>query len=201
MKIVVKGSEVAEKPLAYIIVGNGYTELRILKALENKLNHSEVLLYPGLGVSIGLSAALDMLATLFSLDKRVSKYLLIIDKEHVKSVDDVAKGLRDRGFTVRDTKECFDDMCYVFVVERGGRKGAVVVSIQGRERSIEENIAELIKMRYNEDVSSDKKSLREWFRRKRLSIEEVIEQSSYKLIEKAFPALAKALNTLKQIQI
>jgi hypothetical protein len=201
MKIAVKGSEVAEKPLAHIIIGDGYTELRILKALENKFNHSEVLLCPGLGVSIGLSAALDMLATLFSLDKRVSKYLLIIDKEHVKSVDDVAKSLRDRGFTVGDTKECYDKMCYIFIVERGGRRGVVVVSIQGRERSIEENIAELIKIRYNEDVGSDKKSLKEWFREKGLSVEEVIEQSSYELIEKAFPALTKALNTLKQIQI
>jgi len=42
------------------------------------------------------------------------------------------------------------------------------------------------------------KDLRGWFRRKRLRVEEVIEQSSYKLVEKA---LAKALNTLKQIQI
>jgi len=181
-----------------IIIGDGSTEFRILKALENKLDHSDVLLYSGRGVSIGLSAALDMLATLFSLDRRVTKYLLIIDKEHVKSVNDIEKGLRDRGFTVRDAKECFDDVCYVFIVERSGRRGVVAVSIQGRERSIEESIAELIKMRYNEDVGSDKKSLREWFKGKRLSVEKVMEQSGYKLVEKA---LAKALNTLKQMQI
>jgi len=49
MKIVVKGSEVAKKPLAHIIIGNGYTEL--------------ILLYSGLGVSIDLSTDLDMPST------------------------------------------------------------------------------------------------------------------------------------------
>ena len=33
MRIAVKGSEVAGKPLAYIIIGDGYTELRILEAM------------------------------------------------------------------------------------------------------------------------------------------------------------------------
>ena len=47
---------------------------------------------------------------------------------------------------------------HVFIVERSGRRGVVAVSIQGRERSIGESIAELIKMRYNEDVGSDKGS-------------------------------------------
>jgi hypothetical protein len=200
MRIAVKGSEVAGKPLAYIIIGDGYTELRVLEAMGDKLNHSEVLLYARRGISIGLSAALDTLAMLFSLDKRVSKYLLIIDREHVKNVDDVVNGLLARGFTVKGMERCYDDACYVFIVERGGRRGAVVVSIQGKERSIEENIAELIRMHYNEGVGSDKKSVKEWFKRKGLSVEEAIERSNHELLEKAFPALIKALNTLRQVQ-
>jgi hypothetical protein len=158
VRIATKGGEASGKPLAYVIIGDGYTEVRILEAIGDKLNHSEVLLYVKWGISIGLSAALDTLAKLFSLDKRVSKYLLIIDREHVKSVDDIINGLLARGFTISGEERCYAEACHIFTVEKGGRRGAVVVSIQGKERCIEENIAELIRMHYNENVSSDKKS-------------------------------------------
>jgi hypothetical protein len=201
VRIATKGGEASGKPLAYVIIGDGYTEVRILEAVGDKLNHSEVLLYVRWGISIGLSAALDTLAKLFSLDKRVSKYLLIIDREHVKSVDDVINGLLARGFTISGEERCYAEACHIFTVEKGGRRGAVVVSIQGKERRIEENIAELIRMRYNENVSSDKKSITEWCKRKGLSIKEVVGHSNYELLEKAFPELIKALNTLRHAQV
>lgn len=85
-------------------------------------------------------------------------------------------------------------------MRRGDRRVIVALSIQGRERCIEENEAELIRLCLGETVAADKKSIRELLRRRNIgSVKDLIKQCNDKALELASASLIHALNEIKYI--
>jgi hypothetical protein len=198
MKVSMESFITKEPPLAIIIVGDGREDVKVLEAIGEKLDHESFLVYSRLVGRIGLVGAADSLSELVSRIKAVSRYLVVIDREHIRDVKDFELVLQSRGFRILEKKSCYDVLCWRFIVEKGDRRVVVVLSIQGRERCIEENEAELIRLCLGETVAADKKSIRELLRRRSIgSVKDLIKQCNDKALELAFTSLIHALNEIK----
>jgi hypothetical protein len=197
MKVSMESFITKEPPLAIIIVGDGREDIKVLEAIGEKLDHESFLVYSRLVGRIGLVGAADSLSELVSRIKAVSRYLVVIDRERIRDVKDFELVLQSRGFRIPEKKSCYDVLCWRFIVEKGDRR-VVVLSIQGRERRIEKNEAELIRLCLGETVASDKKSIRELLRRRSIgSVKDLIKQCNDKALELAFTSLIHALNEIK----
>lgn len=64
---------------------------------------------------------------------------------------------------------------------------------------MEENLSDLIYLRFREKVEPEKQALRKWLREQgRASLKKLIEETDIRTIEEAFPALTDALKFLVQ---
>ena len=108
---VVKG-QVAGTPNAYLVVGNGAEDVKVFTVVAEAYDHRKTILLPTLPVrerdrvgTTGLAAVARALAILVSLQQASdSVYLVLIDLEHVKSLNDVEDKLREHGFDVVETE-------------------------------------------------------------------------------------------------
>ena len=83
-------------------------------------------------------------------------------------------------------------MIYV-KIRRGSFEGNLYIAIQGWRKCIEENLAYLIKLTYNEEIEPNKRGVREFRRKKGISFKDMIENSS---LEKAFYSLVRAIRAI-----
>jgi hypothetical protein len=134
MKVSMESFITKEPPLAIIIVGDGRKDVKVLEAIGGKPDHESFLVYSRLVSRIGLVGATDSLSEPVSRIKAVSRYLVVIDREHIRDVKDFELVLQSRGFRILEKKSCYDVLCWRFIVEKGDRRVVVVLSIQGRER-------------------------------------------------------------------
>ena len=87
----------------------------------------------------------------------------------------------------------------IFIVSRGPKQGLIILAIQGKDKNLEENLSDLIYLRFWEKVEPEKQALRKWLReQERASLKKLIEETNIETIEKAFPALTDALKFLVQ---
>ena len=107
---VVKG-QVAGTPNAYLVVGNGAEDVKVFTVVAEAYDHRKTILLPTLPVrekdrvGTGLTVVARALAILVSLQRASdSVYLVLIDLEHVKSLNDVEDKLREHGFDVVETE-------------------------------------------------------------------------------------------------
>jgi hypothetical protein len=119
MKVSMESSITKEPPLAIIIVGDGREDVKVLEAIGERLNHESFLVYSRLVGRIGLVGAVDSLSELVSRIKAVSRYLVVIDREHIRDVKDFELVLQSRGFRILEKKSCYDVLCWRFIVEKG----------------------------------------------------------------------------------
>lgn len=200
---VVEG-QVAGTPNAYLVVGNGAEDVKVFRVVAEAYDHRKTILLPILPIhrgERGLAAVARALAILVSL-QRASKsvYLVLIDLEHVKSLDDVEDKLREHGFDVVET-EILGEQCYRVEVERGSKRAIVYVVVSGdREcRSIEAHIAKMIRELYKEEVKCDKKFIRKWLKRHGIRKVSLVQEAMLRgLVSKVFPQLAIALQQLSR---
>lgn len=200
---VVEG-QVAGTPNAYLVVGNGAEDVKVFTVVAEAYDHRKTILLPILPIhrgERGLAAVARALAILVSL-QRASKsvYLVLIDLEHVKSLDDVEDKLREHGFDVVET-EILGEQCYRVEVERGSKRAIVYVVVSGdREcRSIEAHIAKMIRELYKEEVKCDKKFIRKWLKRHGIRKVSLVQEAMLRgLVSKVFPQLAIALQQLSR---
>jgi hypothetical protein len=82
-------------------------------------------------------------------------------------------------------ERCSHEGCLSVRVERGGRRGVIVLSVQGREKCIEEDLAELVKLVAGEEVEPEE--IHKWLRARGYRVIELIERASVNALEKAFP--------------
>jgi len=200
---VVEG-QVAGTPNAYLVVGNGAEDVKVFRVVAEAYDHRKTILLPILPIhrgERGLAAVARALAILVSL-QRASKsvYLVLIDLEHVKSLDDVEDKLREHGFDVVET-EILGEQCYRVEVERGSKRAIVYVVVSGdREcRFIEAHIAKMIRELYKEEVKCDKKFIRKWLKRHGIRKVSLVQEAVRRgLVSKVFPQLAIVLQQLSR---
>lgn len=203
---VVEG-QVAGTPNAYLVVGNGAEDVKVFTVVAEAYDHRKTILLPTLPVrekdrvGTGLTVVARALAILVSLQwASDSVYLVLIDLEHVKSLDDVEDKLREHGFDVVET-EILGEQCYRVEVERGSKRAIVYVVVSGdREcRSIEAHIAKMIRELYKEEVKCDKKFIRKWLKRHGIRKVSLVQEAVLRgLVSKVFPQLAIALQQLSR---
>jgi len=204
---VVEG-QVAETLNACLVVGNGKEDVKVFTVVAEAYDHRKTILLPTLPVrerdrvgTTGLAAVARALAILVSLQQASdSVYLVLIDLEHVKSLNDVEDKLREHGFDVVET-EILGEQCYRVEVKRGSKRATVYVVVSGNKecRSIEAHIVKMIRELYKEEVKCDKKSIWKWLRRRGIRVSELVREAVRRgLISKVFPQLAIALQQLSR---
>jgi hypothetical protein len=189
---------VAGEPLAYVLVGDGRTDAKVLGAICEKYDHCAALVHPEVPLHRGRTglAVVDALTVLFDQLQRGLRFLVILDKEHVGRAEDFLASLRERGFAVLSVKECSRGY-WLIDVERGGKRGLVVLSVQGERKSIEENLAKLARLIKGDEVAPSKHSLKKWLREHGYrSWRELLESARREDVEEAFPSMTSALRAL-----
>ena len=85
---------------AYMLTGNGPRDIRIMKELASKYNHNKLIKIPQTPIKErGLQPTIKTIAYL--LDKvTINKYILVIDREHVESVETCRNTLIKHGFEI-----------------------------------------------------------------------------------------------------
>jgi hypothetical protein len=192
-----KGGAAVEGPLAYVLTGDGTDDLATLGAICERYDHEAALVCPQYAPMTGLKV-IDPLAVVFDKERRTSRFLTLLDREHLESIDDFTEALEERGFTILQ-REVLREGCWRIAVERGGRRGVIILAVQGRAKSIEEDYAELIKLSGGESVKADKKCIKRWLKERGMGgLRELIKSVGVELIEEAFPSLTCALKALLQ---
>jgi hypothetical protein len=193
-----KGGAAVEEPLAYVLTGDGTDDLATLEAICERYDHGAALVCPQYAPMTGLKV-IDSLAVVFDKERRTSQFLTLLDREHLKSIDDFAEALEERGFTILQRERGSREGCWRIAVERGGRRGVIILAVQGRAKSIEEDYAELIKLSSGESVEPDKKHIKRWLKERGMGrLRELIRSASVEQLEEAFPSLTCALKALLQ---
>jgi len=196
---VVKG-EKAEETFAILLIGDGRREERIISTLSEGYNHSKLLLIPTIGVRTGLTNVVDTLAWL-TVNTRVKIYAVVIDKEHVETIDDVKLKLTEYGFSV-DTLNKVANGLWKIKCSKGPKSVTLYLATTGLtpKGHIEENIAELIKLLYGETVKPDKAGINEWLRRHNLRDQELVKEAlkrrRIKELKQAFPRLTALMEIM-----
>jgi len=195
MRVEVGGLGSAE---VYLVVGDGARGIRVLKPLAARFNHCRTVRAPQAPIrGKGLEATFNTLTVL--VDKtRVSKYLILIDREHIADPGSVEAELRRRGFDVTEMDMAPEGLIRI-LARRGHKEVAVFVAVLGLRKSIEEHLARLIEALYGDRVEPEKSSVNSWLRSKGLSKGELVEEALKRGVAgDVFPQLVKALETLSK---
>jgi len=194
MKFII--GEVYGENAIIVVTGNGSTEIRIISGFTEKYNHSKTLVYPRdiIGVSTGLKSAINALTKLVHILTN-RRYMLIIDKEHVKSINEIILELRKHGFQINERRELINN-ALVLKLTFGEKEIVLYVSISGftREGRIEENLSKLIRVKYNEDVAPIK--VRSWMRKQKIREIDLIRESTNEELNESFPTLNKVIQEI-----
>jgi len=182
---------------AYIITGNGSRDLRILKAIAEKYDHSKTLRVPQtpIRVETGLIALARTIVTLADKPVRISKYLAIIDREHVSSLKDVINVFKKFGLEIISVKEIVAWM-WLINVRRGPKNLNIYLAVLGIRQRIEENLARLIELIHGERVEGTKEAVNKWLKEHGLEDIDLIREAPKKHLEEAFPTIVRALKDL-----
>ena len=187
--------DVAGPAHAYIIVGDGAREQRVLKAAAPKYNHIKILRVVQIPIrSTRLANAIKSLVTSVST-VNVARHIIVIDKERFGDINYATSLLRGHGFEILATEELIHN-CWKLRLRRGHREVTAYIVVMGEEKGIEESIAKLIKLRYNEDVRHEKEAVDKWLREH--GVRDLVEGASKREFGEAFPRLARALKDLAE---
>ena len=183
---------------AYIIIGDGRRERRILRGVVEKYNHRKALRIPDdpLPGRTGFKTCIERLTLL--LDKtRVTTYLIIVDREHLEIQDpkNLEKELRKHGIEVIELQEV-EKHCWRLELRRGAKRAALYIAVLGQRKRVEENLAQLIQLLYGEQVEGEKEAVDKWLKEHGIEDIDLVRKASRKIFEQAFPQLAKPLQEL-----
>jgi len=192
---VVKGEYV--RAHVYVLVGDGGRDVRILTAVAERYNHGKVLRVPRTPTTAGtgLDSVIRALAKLLDARVVIDKYLILIDREHVKSLKDVKGKFTSYGFEVLSVED-LNEASWVLKVRRGAKVIKVYVAVLGLSKRVEENLAKLIKLTYGDDVEGSKESVNKWLKEHGMKNSELVSKASRQQIEKALPTLTQTLKKL-----
>jgi len=174
------------------IIGNGLFDERVLEFVAVKLNGSSYsFVLPSLPIDrkTGL-AALESLLVLLDKGVKVKVSMFFIDKEHVKSSENIEDWLKAHGFHIVRSR-VLGRRAIMYVLMRGNKQVRLYIALSGRRRSVEEDIATLYGLVYKRRIKADKARL------KGKNLKELISKASYKDVEKSFSGLARIIKEVE----
>ncbi|NOZ58035.1 MAG: hypothetical protein GXO66_00415 [Euryarchaeota archaeon] len=202
----VTSEKLPASPASLVLTGDGRTELRVLSSLALKYNGRKILFYPKIpivhkGADI-LAALLHPISSITGKYREITKFLIIIDREHISSVEDIKAKLARLKFRTRRHRVIRDN---VHIVEGlfGGRRITLYIVVCGTRWCLEEEIAKLIELRYKvkfvaTSCTELKLGLRRFEKEQNKKWEAVIKEAPKKELERAFTGLTHVLKLLEE---
>ncbi|MCE4613579.1 MAG: hypothetical protein F7C07_07095 [Desulfurococcales archaeon] len=132
-----------------------------------------------------------------SLAIAIARYLVVIDRGHIHSIEQIKEQLAGHGIEALESVEHARDL-WTLRVSRGPKEAHVTVAILGREKGIEENLAQIIRETHGETVKPTKQAVNKWLRTHRISDAKLVEMTPKRILEEALPGLTTALKHLAQ---
>ncbi|MHA1284425.1 MAG: hypothetical protein ACTSQP_18145 [Promethearchaeota archaeon] len=200
------------KNQAKVIVfsGNGrYPEIELMSNLCKKYNGKDkFVFYPRtyLKRQTGLSA----LNAVKELSRYFSNLIFLIDGEHVNMnnpLDDFFKYLKSIGISILNFEILLEKKTLLIKCKKGEKEFSLYCILLG-EIFVEEQIAELIKIRYNENLLDNlkkidkkmiKNKIRNFLRHKKITLGNMIERTNKKEIESIFQNICIVLKKIEKI--
>lgn len=209
MKLVRDIKEIeGRRPDVLIITGNGKTERRrILPPLCKKYNGKAKFLWfpepPKGKKETGLkplNAIRDHL-----IKYKLERFLFLIDREHFKGIKQgeeqkalseyLGKELKVR---IETTSELLSEKAFISRGYLGAYPFDVCIVIFGVTSNIEEEISELIRLKFKVRVKPDKAEIRRFLKGRGKEFESLIGVTPKKHLEEAFPGLCNALKRIDE---
>jgi len=193
---VVRNNVVDFERVIVAIFGDGRLDMRVFELTATRLNHGAHKSVQMLSSrDKGLEGAVETLTSLL-IHARVKPktFIVVLDREHVESVDQLRDVLvRKYGFKIKTMEPVGEEGGNVYKVKcaKGPLGVTIYIALLGlSERGmLEEHIAELGKVVYNVDVEPKKESLRRWMRESGIELEELIRRAPLDSIRDALRPL------------
>ena len=192
-----------EKEAVLALLGNGRDDVRVVGAVATKLDgvSGEKLALPS-GTSL-VAARTGGLAIIDSLRVYVekfgvSRFLVVLDKEHVKNLSQVVERFGKLGMEV-EAEELSENLLRVRGL-LGYRRFWAAVAVLGTQEHprLEYHLSQIIKCVCGVEVEPTKQAIKSELRKRGKRIDEVLEKASQKLFEKCIPQLVEALKELSK---
>lgn len=197
-----------------VLTGNGKTEARILSALCQKYNgKAEFLWFPEVPIRRGLKEtgfkplhAIRVYLTKYKL----KRFLFLVDREHLKRVKRKrrrkqkeqeavnARLKKELKAKIETTCEYLPGKAFTTKAYLGNHPFEVCTVILGITAKVEEEISELIRLKFQIQVDPDKAEIDRFLKKRGKRLEDIIEETSKGYLEKAFPGLCSALKKMEE---
>jgi hypothetical protein len=129
----------------------------------------------------------------------VNKYLIVIDKEHSNGrglSDEAREKLEEYGFLDVSSRLLAQDAASI-ECKHGSHEICIKATFSGRDKRIEENIAELISLELGIPIEPNKDSIRNTLKQHNLDLRRLVGRARMNNLSRAFPALCAALKSLE----
>ncbi len=188
-----------------VLTGDGEWEYRVLKGLCEKFDGRKHLWFPktplpysktGTGKPTG--RGIYGTVKLYVEKYDVRSFVILYDREHFDGIDEDLRTLSRLGFTSMKVETVKENKAFVISCRLGPRDVIVHVSVQGKSRCLDEEIAELIKAKYGVELKPNKKEIKRFLKAQEVDgIEDLVKQSSIKYLKRAFEGLCAILEVLE----
>jgi len=136
----------------------------------------------------------------------VEHTLCLLDREYLRSengatnVQIIERALGEYGISVQHIEELDAswEVALVLQCELTGRRNLVTyLSVIGKQTRIEEDLAELIRLEFGEQIRPEKKTIRNFLKKHGLEIETFIEGARRGNVAQAFPSLDRIMRVIE----
>jgi hypothetical protein len=197
--------------IAFVITGDGRWEQVILKSIAKRYNGKDKIIYfpknhykiYGEDVKKTGLWCLDFLKLekeKLNIFDKCKNLLVLIDKEHIHKTEDIINKLNS--LNVFDGIKVIKTTENLVIIEglSESRILKIYVVIFGNKKCIEENVAELIKLEFGENINADKNSIKNFLKSinlKRNGLKKLIEKAKIENLEASFNNLIYVIKELE----
>jgi hypothetical protein len=132
---------------------------------------------------------------LFVIDRKPEFEKIQPGKEHEEVKDYLEKKLKAK---IEATSEFVPEKAFITRGYVGTRSFDVCTVIFGATSNVEEEISQLIQLKFGAQVNPDKAEISEFLKKKGKRLENLVREASKKDLEKAFPGLCGALKKIEE---
>lgn len=197
-----------QRPDILVLTGNGKTETRILSALCEKYNgKAKFLWFPETPIRRGLKEtgfkALHAIGVYLTKYK-LKRFLFLVDREHFKGTEQTEQEAvnahlrKELKAKIETTCEHLPGRAFTTKGCLGNHPFEVCTVIFGTTLKIEEEISELIRLKFGTQVNPDKAEINRFLRKREKRLENLIAGASKRHLEKAFIGLCSALKKMEE---
>ena len=203
-----RGEVKESEEIPYVLFGDGARDERIFRAIAEKYDHNKDIKTPQLPIgyphslrkTLGLKSLIEAVATYLNITK-VRKYVSLIDREHTGTDQEflikLRKILLNMGFNIKKIKH-LKEGAWKIELKKGAKQATLYIAIQGYRKSIEENLAKLIELKYGEELEPTKQAINKWLKKNRQRDIDLIKKASTHQLEETFPSITTIIQAIIQ---